>query len=701
MASKITRQADAETLLLPAGWEWAQKPRLIRVDKIDPHTGQRTGGTTAGWDFGSLIPPDISNSNTVSRVAAQKALCEVVRDYDVEIRVAQFRSSGTFREVVNIHIKPMHTNMAEYYANQYLLPNDEEARVKRIKATATGLNIYGWEMSDGYKVPPGELMRDGKVLACNTCKRTHINLVTDPDNPAHHYCNRCVRVCPGNGTDACTVPIFQGSWHGCETHFPRGTCSNCKQEHELGRMQDYMGASYCRDCVLTICERCKKIGSYDPNNEAAVKDGKEYYRVCRSCKPGVLGWLSQDRNEIIILEKPVTMRLDAVEERPVRLASVELEIATGALDVLGKLRDRKLTRSQELAVYHRGDDTDFCYAEADGSLSETGGEIIFPKMRLDNPTTASKLSEAIGIIRSKIKKKDASIDLSTGCHVHIDAHKLGFNHIRNLVILHNFLEDPWYRISAANYTRHRGIHYAMMMPKSNLDSQADFNRHFFHYANPQDQHHSVLNVAYYYSAVANCQCGNIVGGAPELCNCQLGKCTVEFRVFNGTSSWKKLHAYLALCMSLVAYAGSTDELDIEDFPVCLYSAVGQIDSALHKDWVSRLVWMFENLWFSKEERESIQYCIEHSELSQLSYPDMQRVRKTEYKGTKYVMKKPRVKEVPPPDFRKRPALTFTDTMTARLASRRIDVLNPFATMPRQYQNVSWSITNNAEDVTGR
>lgn len=656
MAQLITRQDQAERSLLPKGWAWAKD-----VDNGTKWTPKLTSGREAYYDQNQRLRERAANQWTwgvmnmdrtltlESRAEAYKNMCEMLIEHYVHVRIAGWNTSGTTRLPISIQVMPLVDKSFQAYAADYGISPDDKPAVydKIMQGWDTSVNVRGWKMTDGHKIGPGEMLRDGVALVCNRCHRVYPNLATNPDNTAEHYCSHCVRQCPGLD-EPCSVPMFDTRFAGCEKHFPRATCAGCNNVCEIARsMGEHNGVRYCKDCLNTICQRCSKIGVVDINGP--VMDGHESYYVCSECKKAVMEWLKQDKDERIVLESKPSMLVMNSPQRPVRLCSIELEVVEGAKYILADLYNKGLTATSQ-CLRHWSNQPDFCYMENDSSIPEfpAGGEIIFSKIRLDDATSAQKLAEGIGVIRKHVKSGNAKVDLRTGTHVHVDFHKSGFNHARNVVVLHNYKEDILYRLGAANYSRHRGTHYAMVLPKSGIDTQEEFNRYFFHRGNHEQMHHSVLNVDGFYRAAANCTCGHLVGETPEKCDCSLGKCTVEFRVFNGTSSWRKLHAYVALCQSLVAYARAHNDLAVDDFPPLLYNPVGVIDNDLKHAWIERLTWMFKNLWFSDEERASLNYCIEHSDLASLSYAQRKALRDITYVGEKYVNKKSPAKPAPSP-----------------------------------------------------
>lgn len=635
---KITRDEQARQLA-PEGWEWHRGISPTRKLVRNPRSPR---SFVKGWSSGILV---LKTNSLADDVKAYRALVIMLNTYDVSYDVEMVRVQGSRPRIPQeVRVWPRGTG---------------EQIPQYIGTNANILNIEGWNMWDGTFVAPGEFTIRGVPIACCKCHSAYPRLVTDPDT-GQHYCRSCVNVCPGLGAEECNTPIFNTKFQGCDVHFPKSNCEGCSQSWDRELLQVFFtGKRYCPTCYSQCCPRCGTPGIIDPVNTPVLTDGKyERYQVCSDCSRDVKAWLGQDRGEKIVLEKVPNLQILSHPNRAIRAVSIEFEVARGIGPILQELYERKLTASPNLMRYHQGNGrSGFCYAEYDGSLSDTGGEIIVSKAKLNDPRTAENLQTLVGVIRRHVKKGTSEMDMTTGLHIHVDAHNMGFNHVRNLVLLFNYLEDPIYRLSATNYTRHRGIHYAMLLPKVGIDTQAEFNRRLFSTLSPNDQHHSVLNVQNFYSAVGgSCQCGHILAGNPQDCKCDLGKCTVEFRVFNGTCSWKKLHAYLALCLGMVAFARNNEDMVLSDFEPCYYFPLAPIGNELKTRWMDRLTWLYKNIYFSEDERASLTYCIEHSELSQLTYAQRRDLREIEYSGKKYIRSIPKKEEkIPNPYKLRKPA----------------------------------------------
>jgi hypothetical protein len=222
------------------------------------------------------------------------------------------------------------------------------------------------------------------------------------------------------------------------------------------------------------------------------------------------------------------------------------------------------------------------------------------------------------------------MDVRCGLHIHVDAHKMGVGHVRNLAVLFNFLEDPLYRMSAARYMRHRGMNYANKIAKEGIDTVRAFGVNFLN----TNGHHHALNVGHYWTAVRNaCTCGAAMIGQHQDCECNLGKCTFEFRIYNGTTNFRKIHAYAALAQSLVGYArGCRGDLSLNDYPVLEYIQNGNVTPTLKQKWDERIEWMFRNLYFSDFERQSILYVLKNCQLNELGEARLTQLSQLPYSG---------------------------------------------------------------------
>lgn len=314
--------------------------------------------------------------------------------------------------------------------------------------------------------------------------------------------------------------------------------------------------------------------------------------------------------------------------RPIRTCSVELETARGGSQLAAALYGAGLSVSDHVGRYHSSGDG-ICHVEADSSLGSNGGEVILNRLRVDQPGDVSSLNNVLGIIRGLVEQETLAIDIRCGTHIHIDAHKFDIGSTRNLILITNYLEDVLFRLSAAHYQFHRGTTATIPLPKEEWADNRAFAMSFF----ATNEHHSALNVSNYWTAIRqNCSCGAATVGEHDTCECNLGKCTFEFRFFNGTANATKLHAYVALCQSLVSFAKVSPPVKSEEFPPLEYRGSDRADSTdeLKNAWEERLRWMLQHLYFSPQERDSLRYTINASKMAELGVERLDSIFEVEY-----------------------------------------------------------------------
>jgi hypothetical protein len=325
---------------------------------------------------------------------------------------------------------------------------------------------------------------------------------------------------------------------------------------------------------------------------------------------------------------PDALRIENLPERPTRVLSIEMECTLGGDQLAARLYNERLTPYDAVMRYHHAVPRDvFCHVERDSSLGRNGGELIFHRMRMDDPEELDKLHKAISVVRKMIKEGELGMDTRCGLHMHVDAHQCGVGHVRNLVLIFNYLEDVLYRMGGASYpVGHRGMQYAAKLQKQGMKDKQEFGAYFF----GANGHGHVLHVGNYWQTMRDrCVCGAANVGMHEKCGCNLGKCTFEFRVWNGSANFRKIRAYAAICQSLVAFARNMPDLDEAMFKPLEFKDNRPIMDANKQAIVERLVWMFKKLAFTDAEREDIMYVIENSTLESLGADNLAVVRRAQ------------------------------------------------------------------------
>lgn len=415
----------------------------------------------------------------------------------------------------------------------------------------------------------------------------------------------------------------------CSDCVARAQCVRCEglfPENYVVNDNSGDGRPRCNPCWNFYCEACN--GWFD--TECRPVDGQDG-RFCSACRLTINSERYEEFDPGVDETPAAVLALTNDKHRPVRLCSIEMETCDGGNDLARVLASAGLSEYGEVLQYHSSGGANpsyFCHVERDSSIGPNGGELIFDRIRLDSQGDVEKLHQAMGLVRKQIKDGRLQVSLACGLHIHVDAHQFGVGDVRNLVLVTNYLEDVLYRLSAAKYKRHRGTTHAIPLPKGPYTTKRDFGVHFFN----SNEHHSALNVTPYWEAMrSRCACGAVLVGEHESCTCNLGKCTFEFRYFNGTANFRKVHAYAALCQSLVSFAKLTDDLVQTDFAPQEYDGrhVGA-GSAKKDKWDERLRWMLTNLYFSPNERESFRYCVDHSALAELDTARIESIFETQY-----------------------------------------------------------------------
>lgn len=438
------------------------------------------------------------------------------------------------------------------------------------------------------------------------------------------YCTSHRVTCGVPNCDAVIGIPDHGGWiHFCPDHTVTFDCVGCGRGVQYGigeepnnpnGLQD--GQRACWDCIeQRTCMACSEFFIDEPVRW--VEDSDQY--LCPSCYDNY----SVDRIESFDDDDHTTpegMALLHNDHRPIRVCSIELEAAIGGRSLARALHSAGLTLHADVLPYHASEryaNTDsFCHVEGDSSLGPGGGELIISKINMTDPVQLDKLHQTVSVMREQVKAGAIEINLRCGTHFHVDAHGFGIGHTRNLVLITNYLEDVIYRLSAARWRRHRGREFAIPTDKGPFPTRRDFGIRFF----SRNEHHSALNLGNYWSAVRNsCICGATVVGEYETCTCNLGKCTFEFRFFNGTSNFRKLHAYASLCQSMVSYSKLFPDLDEQAFPAMEYNERHQANfpTDILEAWDSRLRWMLARLYFSDTERDSLLYTVQTCALNEL------------------------------------------------------------------------------------
>ena len=302
------------------------------------------------------------------------------------------------------------------------------------------------------------------------------------------------------------------------------------------------------------------------------------------------------------------LHVKRLTNRPTRMTSVEIEVGMGGNYLAEKLHDAGLSDYGYMGGYHDMDDSSFVRVEEDSSVA---AEVIFSRMRLDGGD-AAKFEQGIGIIRQAINDNRSKLDMRCGLHIHVNlGHDgatpcYGMDDVASLYHLWNYVEDTIFRLGAANWRGHRsefGNDYAPKTVKG-FRRAAEVGQHM-------TRSRGALNLSNYLGARHNCRCGAFDFGNWRECTCDLGRSTVEFRVFNTSANTRKIRAYVALCQALVA-AASAKRYGPDEYPAFEWTESGEVDVSASKE---RLEFILNELPLTNDERQDILYCAEKSSLS--------------------------------------------------------------------------------------
>lgn len=436
-------------------------------------------------------------------------------------------------------------------------------------------------------------MRCGRSTQCQECGVTGCGLAYAPDL-TRYVCVNCMPECvdcherPGTYAEG----FCERCW-GEQT-----TCGNCgtRCTGESFYMDEY--GDVCPDCYDQRCRNC----------ESRFQEYGEYCYRCEDNMQDEQLDYEEDFDYGIEDFTPLEFSFDRGRQR----TSVEIEFGGDPGSVAQTLYQRELSPVRSVGDYHSGmgrENNECAYVEYDGSLSE-GGELIISRLGLPEQTETRRLWQTLAVLRKHVRDGHNSLNMQCGVHIHVDVGKYDLPWAMSAAVTYNFLEKVLYHIASANWSSHRSVRgndYSKLTPKM-VDNPARF-REVFGY----DRYYG-LNASNYLSATQRCECGN--RETLSQCSCRRYKATLEFRLWNTTVNPRKLHAYIAICQAITAF-GRDKELTVSDLPAWEFDNTRKPTADDAHEYAKRLVWMFENLPFSPEERNSIRYCLRHCDLAQV------------------------------------------------------------------------------------
>lgn len=397
----------------------------------------------------------------------------------------------------------------------------------------------------------------------------------------------------------------------CFDCHPRFNCQNCG-DYQDGEESD---RGLCDRCSENICDSCEDFFSEENNR---IEDPENGTVLCQRCFNGL------DRNNEIFdndSEMPATrLAIPTITGRErIRFCGLEIEginVTRNAHDILAMdLYDQDLSGFDSRRGYHERYDGGFAHIERDSSCD---WEAVIGPINMASTVEVRKLNQVIKVIRNRIQEKTVKLSLNCGLHIHVSAEKVGIEQAHNLHLLYTYLEDVIYRLGAAKWPMHRAVvngdHSYQISPRE-TNKLRFVNRYL-------DNRYYGLSFSNYFQRMLNsCGCGAGRFGMFDECTCTLHKCTFEFRVFNTTANTKKIHAYMALTQAMISKAFNMREFDVEEMQHMPFNLRNHKDmnstqqEEIEVKWIERMKFILEELPLTDEERYSILYCVESSEIA--------------------------------------------------------------------------------------
>jgi hypothetical protein len=345
-------------------------------------------------------------------------------------------------------------------------------------------------------------------------------------------------------------------------------CANCGAEspEEDEEYNEYLGLTVCESCHDRYTWRCPECRSEHSSEDEAYEccrhecpdcgQSWEYEEDARSC----CGTSFHGDMPYLAPVDPYRVSVPEIAGRPVRLCSLEQELAKGGAMVARLLYDIGLADDASVQGYHYGGSRrGRAHVEEDGSLPSEGGEVVYDRFNLaDNP---EGLSLALTRIRQLRDQADRPVGTSyaAGIHVHISAKAEDGScfeprDVSALYELWCYAEDMLYSLSAAGWQRHRQpaddhSGYCKPVPKDNGATP----RRVWQMMN-RDRYFG-LNFQRLFGAVERCSCGAARMGDWTSCDCgAFDRATVEWRVFNSSTLPRTIHAWLLFAHAMTAHA---------------------------------------------------------------------------------------------------------------------------------------------------
>lgn len=468
------------------------------------------------------------------------------------------------------------------------------------------------------------------------------------------YCSNCSTPCE---TEGCAKRIRKSgtTTKKCQDCEPQAYCQWCdktvaqanarpispEQRNSNGRIVRH-AAWICNPCYDK--RKCPKCEIWNEHVQLVTR-GHE--KMCRMCADQIDAKDLETHMAFTNDEIPISgnIVIPSTRQRPFRTVSVETEMNGDGGFIARQLYRCGFVDRPAVAGYHehsRREDQHVSFLKHDGSV--TGGELITYLVNLDEADHADAFMQVLSTLRAIEKVGKAEFTHVCGGHIHIDSHNLDFSDAWRYVTVYNFLENVIYRLGGAGtgpLQVHRtlvpghdrpngGRGYSNSIIKGPFGTQSTFGRSLM------DMGRTVgLNFQHFIKARANCGCGAYAVENSKACSCNLGKSTIEWRVWNSTANPRILHAWIALMQAVTAYADSDkkmSEKEENEFPAFAWDRKLFAPSH-HATTKERLEWMHTQLPLSRAERDSLIYAAKHSELRELGDEYLEHLLQLENKST--------------------------------------------------------------------
>ena len=528
-----------------------------------------------------------------------------------------------------VRLREPRTGARVYVRRQYIVKANAPDRL-RVRTVPFQTPCCGTKVSAGTLVCRA-CYASTTCAYCGVAGFTLYKLGAD-SGPVEYVCAECSSPCEKK----CGNRIKKhGSDNGlCQTCDPKVYCQWCdktvsQSKATLAVPESHRPDGRIRQHAAWMCEacydyrKCPKCKKFNLNIEVV---GKGEARMCQLCKDELDAKDLEKHLDFKADEIPISgsLLIPSTKERPFRTISIETEVNGDGGFIARTLYRYGIVPLPNVAGYHQyapeNDQVEhIAFMKHDGTV--TGGEIITYLLNLDDPLHAEGLMEVLRYLNALNKTGKLTYDANCGGHIHIDAHNLDFSDAWRYATVYNYLENVIYRLGGggtdhrtlSNKRAHRdGRDYSGAIIKGPWGTQSTFGKSLM----GMDRLCG-LNFVNFIAGRQNCTCGAFQVENSKGCTCNLGKQTIEWRVWNATGNPRILHGWIALMQALTAFAES--DVRMTEKEEAQYPAFGwdtqRFNIATHeKPTKERLEWLHANLPLSAAERDSLVYAAKNSEL---------------------------------------------------------------------------------------